>query len=576
MKAITESGKKITLLDRHEIKRGGEGKILTIPELPQQVAKIYLNSNYQHMSKAQKDALSVLDSRFFVKPLELIYDNKSQKAILGFTMEYLVADFLPLSAFFSKNFCASHQIDNAQKTAIARKLIKAVASAHQQQIIIGDLSGLNIMMTPQGEVKFLDVDAYETPVHSHWGLLLDEIRDYLYQGKVSQESDYFALAILIFSLFTHLHPFRGIHKQYKAMAERMVRKLPVFAQDPQLIIPKCYTPIQDSYLQNQFERIFLEGERFLLSVDKVVQTVTLAPTVQTPTLINTTLKYQEVYQLQTNEFIQQAHFTATQGYIATNQKIMLFDVSNQGYTKLKQSFSKATATQAEVKYFVGNQHFFMLKANQLFVWKEATQFEPISNFNASSEAQYFVIGNILVMLDDGYMRYLHLDQVIGNQIHIEQTPVFTQGFDVFNGFLQNVGGVQYLYYASGHTLSSVRTSKTLKTVEIAGNVGLAVFEEQLKGETTLKYEYFSIQNLQMQWSGQTTHALSHFAFKPQNAQKGLMFEASDDVLKVRSSDNFAVVAEMQCSLLTTETQLAYTQAGIIAYEKDFCYLLNTV
>ncbi len=576
MKAITENGSKITLLDKHEIKRGGEGKILTIPELPQQVAKIYLNPNYQHMSKAQKDALSVLDSHFFVKPLELIYANTPQKEILGFTMEYLSADFLPLSAFFSKNFCATYQIDNAMKTAIARKLIAAVASAHQQQIVIGDLSGLNIMMNPQGDIRFLDVDSYETPVHSHWGLLLDEIRDYLYQGKVSQESDYFAVAILIFSLFTHLHPFKGIHKQYKAMAERMVRKLPVFAQDPQLIIPKCYTPIQDSYLQNQFERIFLEGERFLLSIDQVLQTVATTQSVPTLQHINTTLKYQEIYQLQAGEFIQQAHFMATQGYLVTNQKIMLFDVSNQGYTKLKQSFSKATATQAEVKYFVGNQHFFMLKANQLFVWKEAAQFELISNFTASREAQYFVIGNILVVLDDGYMRYLHLDQVIGNQIHIEQTPVFTQGFDVFNGFLQNVGGVQYLYYASGHTLSSVRTNKLLKAVRIEGNVGLAVFEEQLQGETTLKYEYFSIQNLQIQWSGQSTHTPLHFTFKAQNVQKGLVFEANDDVLKVRSSDNFAVVAEMQCSLLTTETQLAFTHAGIIAYEKDFCYLLNTV
>ena len=76
MKAYTETGNTITLDDRYEIKRGGEGKILTVPELPQQVAKVYLNSNYKHMSKAQKDALACLDTQLFVKPLELIYNKK--------------------------------------------------------------------------------------------------------------------------------------------------------------------------------------------------------------------------------------------------------------------------------------------------------------------------------------------------------------------------------------------------------------------------------------------------------------------------------------------------------------------
>lgn len=577
MKAITESGVTITLEDKHEIKRGGEGKILTIPELPQQVAKIYLDPNYQHMSKAQKDALSVLDNTLFVKPLELIFDKQKKNEILGFTMEYLSPDFLPLSAFFNKNFCATHQIDNDQKTRIARKLIQAVSMAHQQDIIIGDLSGLNVMTSTQGEVKFLDVDSYETPVHSHWGMLLDEIRDYLYQGIVSRESDYFALAILVFSLFTHLHPFKGIHKAHKAIAERMMRKIPVFANDPQLIIPKCYTPLQNDYLQKQFERIFLGGERFLLSIDQVVQTQ-LRPTKAPSTVIQTGLKYQEIYQLRAGEFIQEASFSPSLGYISTNQQVLLYDVSNQGYTTLNKTFDKAENPLfqgSDVQFFVGKQHFFVLKEQQLFVRQGGEQFVLISNFKASEEAQYCMLGHILVVLDEGYMRYLYLDQVIGNRILIEQTPVFTAGFDVFNGFIQNAGGSQYVFYASGRTLSSARSSRLIKSVQVIADVGLASYEVQLQGETSLQYEYFKIEHLQLKWSAVFADGKRSLAYKAQSAQKGLVFEPADDCLRVRSSEGFGLLAEIDCSLLSTETNLCVTQAGIIAYEKDFCFLLNT-
>ncbi len=577
MKAITESGTIITLEDKHEIKRGGEGKILSIPELPQQVAKIYLDPNYQHMSKAQKDALDVLDGALFVKPLELIFDKNKKNTILGFTMEYLSPDFLPLAAFFNKNFCATQQIDNEQKTKIARKLIQAVASAHQKNIIIGDLSGLNVMTSTQGEVRFLDVDSYETPVHSHWGMLLDEIRDYLYQGEVSEKSDYFALSILIFNLFTHLHPFKGIHKEYKAMAERMLRKIPVFANDAQLIIPKCYTPLQNDYLQKQFERIFLGGERFLLSIEQVIQTQ--ARPVKVPNIgIKTSLKYQEIYQLRAGEFIQQAFFSSSLGYLSTNQQVLLYDVGNQGYATLKKAYSKTENSLFQgndTQFFVGNQHFFVLKDRQLFVRQAGEQFSTISNFNPSDSAQYFMLGHILVLLDDGYMRYLYLDQVIGNQIHTEQMPVFTAGFDVFHGLIQNVGGAQYIFYASGHTLSSVRAPRLLKSVGIAGNVGLASYEVQTMGETSLQHEYFKIDNLQVKFSGVTVQQTHSLAYKAQSPQHGLLFEPADDCLRVRSSEGFALLAEIGCNLLSTETNLFMTQAGIIAYEKDFCFLLNT-
>jgi hypothetical protein len=570
MKAQTESGKAITIDDRYEIKRGGEGKILTIPELPDQVAKIYLNPNYKHMSKAQKDALSVLDGSLFVKPLELIYEKKGSANIIGFTMEYLSPDFVPLAAFFNKNYCAAYSVDEAFKSEVAQKLIKSVASAHSHEVIIGDLSGLNVLVDLQKEVRFLDTDSYETPVHSHWGLLFDEIRDYLYQGKVSKESDYFALSVIIFNLFTYLHPFKGIHKIIKAMAERMIRKIPVFTPDPDLIIPKCYQPLTDIHLQEQFEEIFAGGKRFLLQIGKQVVVIN-QPAVLIPTiLIKTTLKYKEIYRLQPNEYIQKAHFTQKLGYIQTNQKTLVYDTSNQGYLTLKHTFD---ATEGEI--LVGNQCILCRKEDDLAVWQEGIGWQTLSNIHLTRDARLIVIDTILVVLQGDFMRFVHIDEVIQDQIRVDQTPTFTQGFDTLYGMVQHTGGVQYVFYNSGKNISTVKSAVTLQSVRIVGNAGIAVYEIQQSGEVSIAYEYFVLENLQMRLKGEKISGLRQFAYKATSTQGGLIFEPTDDAILVRKTEDCKVIQAMECSLLSTESNLVMTTAGIVAFERDFCYLLNT-
>lgn len=573
MKAITESGKTITIDDKFEIKRGGEGKILTIPELPNQVAKIYLNKNYQHMSKAQKNALSVLDSSLFVKPLELIYDKKNSSDILGFTMEYLNPDFVPLAAFFNKNFCLSQNIDHTFKFNLSMKLIKGIESAHANQVIVGDLSGLNILVNLSCEVRFLDVDSYETNVHTHWGVLFDEIRDYYYQGKVSKNSDYFALAILIFNLMTHLHPYKGVHKRIKSVAERMISKIPVFAQDPDLIIPKCYEPIQEMLWQAQFEDIFLNGKRFLLDLGTKAAT---APKLQAQpiTVLQSALKIKEIYKPEKSEIIRQVHFNQQLGFVRTDSKLMLFDASNLGYTILKHSFDWQEITKLGSKphIFIGEQNLFVLTSDSLYFYQSSIGFLKISNLAFSANRQFFQIGNILVILDGDFMRYLHLDQVIKDQIFVEQIPVFTQGFDVFNGLIQNTGGVQYIFYHSGKNISTLKAKVDLQAVRIVGDVGIAVYEEKLNSEISLKYEYFDIQSLQMILSGEKLGHFKNFAYR---SQGGIIFEAADDKLLIRKKGTFQILQESDCSLLSTETSLFSTQAGIVAFEKDFCCLLNS-
>ena len=586
MKAITENGDTITIDDKYEIKRGGEGKILTIPERPDQVAKIYLNQNVTHLGQAQKDALSVLDPAAFVRPIDLIYSKKGKKAdiqkgIIGFTMEYLPPDFVPLAALFNKNYCASNQIDLSFKNELVKQLPQMVAHAHNQDIVIGDLSGYNIMVNPQGTLKFIDVDAYETPIHTHSGVLFDEIRDYLYKGVVSQNSDYFALAIVIFNLLTHLHPFKGIHKLYKAMAERMVRKLPVFINDPDLIIPKCYIPVKDVAIQQQFEQLFAEGKRFMLVAGQpVVPSIKQPQPLPTPTVTSGNLVIKEVYQPKQGEYIIRAVFQQNLGLVTTNLQTLVYDTSNQGYVTLKYTITAAQLPaylqKGDIQWLAGEKNVLALHDGHLHYFLGNGNFQKISNFSLSASGRYKLIDNILAVLDGEYMRWIHLDDITKDFIRIEQTPVFVPGFDAFNGLIQNIGGVQYVFYHSGNNISTVKSTLPLiESVHIKGNVGWLSYDEQQGGEITRKYEYFSIDGLQMKLSGEPVFGQRQFAFKATSASAGIVFEPADDKMLVRRSQDFKVLQEFDCGILSTESNLISTQAGIVAYEKNFCYLLNS-
>ena len=495
-------------------------------------------------------------------------------------MEYLPPDFVPLAALFKKNYCATNQIDAAFKNDLIKQLPTIVEHAHQQDIVIGDLSGYNIMVNPQGTLKFIDVDAYETPIHTHSAVLFDEIRDYLYKGVVSKNSDYFALSVVIFNLLTYMHPFKGIHKLYKAMAERMVRKIPVFANDPNLIIPKCYLPVKDAALQQQFELLYQEGKRFMLIVGQPAVASVAAPAPAPVATTTGNLSIKEIYQPKAGEYIIRAIFQQNTGLVTTNHQTLVYDTSNQGYVTLKHIIGAAqlptNLPYQEVEWLIGEKNLLALHDGKLYHWLNGGDFQLISNFSLSAKAQYTMIDNILVVLDGEYKRWVFLDEITKDFIRIEQTPVFVPGFDVFNGLIQNTGGVQYLFYHSGHSISTVKsTLPLLASVYIQGSVGWASYDEKVAGEVTRKYEYFSIDGLQMKMSGELLAGQRDFAYKATSAQAGIVFEPADDKMIVRRSQDFKVLQEFDCPVLSTESNLVSTQAGIVAYERNFCYLLNS-
>ncbi|MDF1547043.1 MAG: hypothetical protein P1P88_04430 [Bacteroidales bacterium] len=555
----TSGGKSFYIDDKNEIQRGGEGRILLLPSEKDKVAKIY-HPGIKPISEARFNQLQKLDKELFLKPIDLIL-LKSE--IIGFVMEYAGSNYFPISSLFNRSFCLRNAIIDDYKTKIANKLIEAVKQAHFNGFVIGDLNQYNVLADLKGNLKLIDIDSYETPGNKHTGVLLDDIRDYYYKGIVSMNSDYFALSVILFYLFTYTHPFKGIHQKYKTLADRMIHQIPVFVDDPLLTVPKCYEAVENKEVQTEFEQIYINGERFLFSV----KGTTRIATVPKPVLI---AKHQEDHILINvifqNSTIINVRFNHHLGYIETSEKFIIFSARDKGYLSKKNELSKADYHTL----YLGNETIIAQKNNQLFHITDNNKVVEITNFKLPENSYTYQLENVLIVVGQGQMFWLYLDEVLNHSIRNKRIEVFTEALSHHNGLIQNTGGVQRMFYHTGKDLATVKLPKKVKQLFQKGNTGIIQYIEN----DQLINQYFRIDGLNFQLMPIKPDNLLEFGLMPGENTDGFIFEPEDNMLLIRRINNIEIVSEIKCSKISRQSTLMYTKAGIIVWEQDKVFLLN--
>jgi len=548
------------LYSEHEIGRGGEGIILTLPNNQNLVAKMYL-PGCVNINEAKFNYLNKLPAKLFIRPQELLFGKNGE--ILGFTMEYLQHDYFPLDALFSKSNCQQYGITSQIKEKISKQLIEAVEVAHQLKITIGDLSGLNIMTNNKGDVKFIDVDSYEVPGFKHSDKLLRDIRDWFKGGRVCVEADFFSLSVVIFNYLTFLHPFKGVHKKCHQIEHRMIQKLPVFVKDPDLIIPKCYIPLSDSYLQNQFEKLYLNGDRFLLSIDKLMQPV-MGKKVPAVAFKEKDVQIQNML---SGVEIEYSFFSISQGVIRTKDEYIIFDNNTSGLFFLKNRLNR----KEYIDVFVGDQSIILVDSNyKLFTYDKSThKTSEIKNIQLNPGARFVHIGNVILMVSDDTMYKIYIDEIKYNNIRFERIDVFGPGFNTRQGVIQNVGGVFYLHYSNGDSVAIVKSPLQPRATYQVKDTGIMQYEENKQ----TKYKFFNVNNGNITMY-QEIDNLHQFAYRGKNLKDSFIFVPQDNKIEVLRSLDFYKVADIECSIIDTTTKLYNTNAGIIAVNDDNVWLIN--
>jgi serine/threonine protein kinase len=558
----TQTGQSIKLDDSKEIARGGEGKILLIPSMKDMVAKVY-HPGISPINQNKYQFLNKLDEKLFVKPHDLLFSSSA--LVVGFTMEYLGQDYFPLSSLFNRTFCKQNIIDKKFKKAVIEKLINAVDYAHKLNVIIGDLNGFNIMINKKGDVKFIDVDAYETPGHVHSGRLLEEIRDYLYQGKINENSDYFALAALSFNSLTFVHPFKGMHSKYPKTSDRMIQKLPVFIKDSELTVPKCYEPVQDTILQSQFDRIFCKGERFLISLSGVDNTllVRAMPKLPVTKVVKNDLIITSVL---LNSEIRYVHFLDNKGIVTTDSEFIIYDASNKGYLSELHKFP----TKDWDRMFIGNKNIVGCKNNELWIHQKGNTFVKVTNIQMPNEPLMHQLENVLMIVGPEHMDKVFLDDAFGTVIKTEQTHVFGKGFSIFNGFIHNAGGKQNIFFNVNNDVSITQSPLLINGVFQRKNVGIFQYIEK----HNVKFKFFKIKDLKVQVSNEDLTGINNFAFKNDASGEGFIFQPIDGAIRVLRTQDFQEISKIDLDLVSADSILENSNAGIILCENNQLWLLN--
>jgi len=555
-----QNNKKLEISNSDEIQRGGEGRIMLLRNDPDKVAKLY-HPHITPLSELKFNFLTELDESLFVKPLHLLFDKS--KKVAGYIMKYLDNSYFPLSQLFSKNFCIKNNISAGYKTTIAEKLLKALLQAHTLNLIVGDFNQYNILINLNADVKLIDTDSYQVPGTQHSGLLLEDIRDYLYSGVISIQSDYFAISVLVFYLFTYLHPFKGIHPNYKSLSERMVHKKPVFCTDTELVLPKCYEPLQNTEIQDQYNKLYLNGDRFLLQIDKPVIAGVAVKTTKTKMVVdNLTITNQLI-----NTKINQSFFYGNGGYVKTDTNYILYSCPSKGFMQQVGLLSVNECVQV----FVTNNGFMFRHFNQLYLYASNNQHLKIDNFEFKANSIVHQMGQVVSELSEDYLTEIFVNKVFNNKVEVKRNQVFSPGIRFLSSYMQNTGGVQRIFYSDSKDLISVKLTITPKDLIQVNNYAIV---QHIKSKKVV-HEYIKIKGFTAINTGVECNGMLQFACALNNTGEGYLFEPSDGAIKVYETVNFTLNSVLKCDLISENTALYYTLSGIVAVNEMDMNLLNT-
>lgn len=150
-------------------------------------------------------------------PKALAFDSGG--ALIGYAMDLI--EGAPLARWMSPAWRSQNSLGSREVEQLSRGMISAIQALHAHQIWGGDLNELNWKV--QGATPILiDCDSWGAPGYPV-SAMMPTIADPRAGSRFEAASDWYALAILLFTLHAGIHPFRGSLPGYgpKDMASRM-------------------------------------------------------------------------------------------------------------------------------------------------------------------------------------------------------------------------------------------------------------------------------------------------------------------------------------------------------------------
>jgi hypothetical protein len=214
-----------------------------------------------------------------IKPEHLIVDKAGSP--LGYEMRF-IPDAVVLCQLFPPVFRQRNGITPQKTLDLVLSLRQRVANIHAAHVLVVDLNEMNFLVD-QGfaEVYAIDVDSYQT-AHYPATAIMPSIRDPQVKGlDFTELSDWFSFAIVSFSLFTGIHPYKGNHPSIKGFEDRMAAGVSVFNSDvtvPRVVLP--FDVIPEAW-RAWYRAVLEDGKRLAPPKDPFGVALVVTPVVRT-------------------------------------------------------------------------------------------------------------------------------------------------------------------------------------------------------------------------------------------------------------------------------------------------------
>lgn len=257
---VLVNGKNLITLNKNNYKAsGGEG---TVYQKNGIAYKIYTDPN-KMIPLAKIKELMILDQPNILRPLDVLYDQKTQNPV-GFTMTY-VDDIEFLCRLFNKSFRKTNGVTPDNVIQIIKKMQQTLTEIHRNKSLVVDFNEMNFLIDRKFTTPyFIDVDSYQTPSFPATALM-DSVRDRKSPNKFTELTDWFSFAVVSFYLYMGIHPFKGIRDDYtneeRAKLKMMDDGISVFHKDVRIPVScQDWSVIPKPHLE-WYKKVFLNGER---------------------------------------------------------------------------------------------------------------------------------------------------------------------------------------------------------------------------------------------------------------------------------------------------------------------------